>query len=112
MIMEITLLIMEKSWKNHGILFWNFCGNPVLLPEIQESVQFIMIGVLRVKAKAVFISKPFQTPDKKIFDTDVCYNSITLCMLDKFSYFCHLCHVQFNIKKILGASPVRPFGRV
>ena len=29
MIMEITLLIMEKSWKNHGILFLNFCGNPV-----------------------------------------------------------------------------------
>ena len=28
MIMEITLLIMEKSWKNHGILFLNFCGNP------------------------------------------------------------------------------------
>ena len=29
--MEITLLIMEKSWKNHGIVFLNFCGNPVLL---------------------------------------------------------------------------------
>ena len=28
MIMEITLLIMEKSWKNHGILFLNFCGKP------------------------------------------------------------------------------------
>ena len=28
--MEITLLIMEKSWKNHGILFLNFCGNPDL----------------------------------------------------------------------------------
>ena len=28
MIMEITLMIMEKSWKNHGILFLNFCGNP------------------------------------------------------------------------------------
>ena len=25
--MEITLLIMEKSWKNHGIVFLNFCGN-------------------------------------------------------------------------------------
>ena len=43
-----------------------------LLPEIQEStVQFVIIGVLRVKIKAVFISKPFQTPDKKLFDTDV-----------------------------------------
>ena len=30
MIMEITLLIMEKSWKNHGILFLNFCGNPAI----------------------------------------------------------------------------------
>ena len=49
----------------------------LLLPEIQEgSVQFVMIGVLRVKTKAVFISKPLQTPDKKIFDTDVCYNSL------------------------------------
>ena len=44
----------------------------LLLPEIQESVQFVMIGVLRVKTKAVFILKPFQTPDNKIFDTDVC----------------------------------------
>ena len=29
-VMEITLLIMEnhgKSWKNHGIVFLNFCGN-------------------------------------------------------------------------------------
>ena len=49
----------------------------LLLPEIQESsVQFVMIGVLRVKTKGVFISKPFQTPDKKIFDTGVCYNSL------------------------------------
>ena len=30
MIMEITILILEKSWKNHGILFFNFCGNPVM----------------------------------------------------------------------------------
>ena len=29
-IMKITLLIMEESWKNHGILFLNFCGNPVI----------------------------------------------------------------------------------
>ena len=32
MIMEITLLIMGKSWKNHGILFLNFCGNPDDIP--------------------------------------------------------------------------------
>ena len=30
MIMGILLLIMEKSWKNHGILCLNFCGNPVV----------------------------------------------------------------------------------
>ena len=28
-IMEISLLIMEKSWNNHGILILDFCGNPV-----------------------------------------------------------------------------------
>ena len=28
MIMEISLLIIEKSWNNHGILISNFCGNP------------------------------------------------------------------------------------
>ena len=27
-IMEILLLIMEKSWNNHGNLISNFCGNP------------------------------------------------------------------------------------
>ena len=34
-IMEISLLIMEKSWNNHGILISNFCGNPerTLVPE-------------------------------------------------------------------------------
>ena len=48
----------------------------LLLPEIQESVQFVMIDVLRVKTKAVFISKPFQTSDKKIFDIDFCYDSL------------------------------------
>ena len=26
--LEISLLIMEKSWNNHGILILNFCGNP------------------------------------------------------------------------------------
>ena len=28
-IMEISLLNMEKSWNNHGILILNICGNPV-----------------------------------------------------------------------------------
>ena len=27
-IMEFSLLIIEKSWNNHGILILNFCGNP------------------------------------------------------------------------------------
>ena len=27
-ILEISLLIMEKSWNNHGILISNFLGNP------------------------------------------------------------------------------------
>ena len=30
-IMEISLLIMEKSWNNPGILILKFCGNPVLI---------------------------------------------------------------------------------
>ena len=30
-IMEISLLVMEKSWNNHGIWILNFCGNPDLL---------------------------------------------------------------------------------
>ena len=25
-----------KSWKNHGIMFLNFCGNPVLMMDIGE----------------------------------------------------------------------------
>ena len=29
-IMEISSLITEKSWNNHGILILNFCGNPVM----------------------------------------------------------------------------------
>ena len=32
--MEITLLIMENHGKNHGIVFLNFCGNPVRIPTI------------------------------------------------------------------------------
>ena len=28
LILEISLLIMEKSWNNHGILIVNLCGNP------------------------------------------------------------------------------------
>ena len=28
-VMEITLLIIANHGKNHGIVFFNFCGNPV-----------------------------------------------------------------------------------
>ena len=27
-VMEITFVDHEKPWKNHGIVFFNFCGNP------------------------------------------------------------------------------------
>ena len=37
----------------------------------KHTVHFVMIGVLRVKIKAVLISKPFQAPDKRFFDTDM-----------------------------------------
>ena len=39
-IMEISLLIMEKSWNNHGILILNFCGNPVNKPPLGSLVRF------------------------------------------------------------------------
>ena len=69
---------------------WFICIIKVYyLSEIQEcTVQYVMIDILRVKIK------------------------VTLCMLDKFSYCCHLYHVQFNIKTILGTSPVRLFCHV
>ena len=37
----------------------------------KRTVHFVMVGVLRVKIKAVSISKPFQAPDKRFFDTDM-----------------------------------------
>ena len=48
-IMEISLLIMEKSWNNHGIWILNFCGNPDinsqadsihLLPELLQGENY------------------------------------------------------------------------
>ena len=27
-----------KSWKNHGIVFLNFCGNPVKLRQQRQSI--------------------------------------------------------------------------
>ena len=59
MIMEITLMIMEKSWENHGILFLNFCGNPVLhwymvlvdlSPNTVSLLEWIMTGLLSASA--------------------------------------------------------------
>ena len=36
-IMEISLLIMEKSWNNHGILILNFSGNPAFICSVDHS---------------------------------------------------------------------------
>ena len=83
----------------------------LLLPEIQESsVQFDMIGVLRVKTKAYSFQSLFKLKIKR-FLTPMFVIYITLCMLDKFSYYVIFVMYIFNIKKILGASPVRLFGR-
>ena len=54
MIMEITLLIMEKSWKNHGILFLNFCGNPEY--NIHALVLLNLLNSLRKRDK--MLGKP------------------------------------------------------
>ena len=40
-IMEISLLIMEKSWNNHGILILNFCGNPDNMSLSQEDISSV-----------------------------------------------------------------------
>ena len=40
-----------------------------------------MIGVLRVKIKAVLISKPFQAPDKRFFDTDMIWNDLIMLQI-------------------------------
>ena len=32
-----------KSWKNHGIVFLNFCGNPILRTREQKLVQMILV---------------------------------------------------------------------
>ena len=58
--MEISLLMMEKSWNNHGILILNFCGNPDVgwpyegnidgkkdmfdFKEVNNSVCFVILG--------------------------------------------------------------------
>ena len=43
-IMEISLLIMEKSWNNHGIWILNFCGNPVSVT-LDYRVQCLRVGL-------------------------------------------------------------------
>ena len=52
-----TIVDREKSWKNYGIVFSNFCGNPVTLavclkglhrqhkPRSEENVQFQTLAV-------------------------------------------------------------------
>ena len=62
MIMEITLLIMETSWKNHGILFLNFCGNPaidkdILEPNCVNKVRYIVVHFSDVISVFVAIQK-------------------------------------------------------
>ena len=52
MIMEITLLIMEKSWKSHGILFLNYCGNPVI-------VSALVAGIYRLRIPCVVLPEQF-----------------------------------------------------
>ena len=33
-----------KSWKNHGIVFWNFCGNPVVTTKTAVSSHSIALS--------------------------------------------------------------------
>ena len=44
-IMEILLLIMEKSWNNHGIFILNFCGNPATDFLIQAVYRGIVLSM-------------------------------------------------------------------
>ena len=41
---------LEKSWKNHGTFFWDFCGNPVTW-----KFSFTQAGALRGRAMFTFI---------------------------------------------------------
>ena len=44
--MEMTFVDHGKPWKNHGIIFLNFCGNPV-----QMKVCAIMLSVVKMPLK-------------------------------------------------------------
>ena len=44
--MEMTFVDHGKPWKNHGIIFLNFCGNPV-----QMKVCSIMLSVVKMPLK-------------------------------------------------------------
>ena len=46
-IIEIPLLIIEKSWNNHGILILNFCGNPVLISALKQRL-WVLFEVVQV----------------------------------------------------------------
>ena len=40
-----------KSWENHGIVFLNFCGNPVPCPYVMEIIHWLkFMGYLHVHA--------------------------------------------------------------
>ena len=57
-IMEISLLIMEKSWNNHGIWILNFCGNPVYRNFVE-----LESPMLHAKFQDHRFSRPAKSPD-------------------------------------------------
>ena len=69
MIMEITLLIMEKSWKNHGILFLNFCGNPVL----NNDLLYCKSGISEFEPQSGHILSLVEIADFKVGQLSVTY---------------------------------------
>ena len=54
-VMDITLLIMENHGKNHGIVFMNFCGNPVCLYEPCCKFLFFVVGICSIDCADVCI---------------------------------------------------------
>ena len=45
-VMEITLLIMETSWKHHGNVFLNFCGNLVNVSRMKRGNENVQLSCL------------------------------------------------------------------
>ena len=40
-----------KSWKNHGIVFLNFCGNPIFRNDLYENLLYYMYTCYYTKMK-------------------------------------------------------------